>query len=152
MSLAQSSILAPGEGETFAAGPFSIRTRVSGSQTGHQFEMYELALGEATVDYHVHNTMDETIYVLEGEIEFHVATERYLRPAGSVAFIPRGIHHGFRNRGPREAKVLLLFTPSRDQDQYFRELARLFVAPSLDTAALAAAQKQFDQVLIPDGA
>ena len=64
------------------------------------------------VDYHVHRTMDETIYVVEGEIEFAVVGETYLRPAGSVAFIPRGHHHGFRNRGPARARVLILFTPS----------------------------------------
>jgi quercetin dioxygenase-like cupin family protein len=148
MSAVHPSILAPHEGETFAAGPFDIRTRVSGTQTGGEFEMYELVLGVATVDYHVHHTMDETIYVLEGEVEFRVGDERFARPAGSVAFIPRGIHHGFSNHGPAAAKVLLLFTPSRNQEQYFRELVRLFAAPSLDTRALAAVQKQFDQELI----
>jgi quercetin dioxygenase-like cupin family protein len=102
------------------------------------------------VDYHVHNTMDETLYVLDGNIEFRVGSERFNRPAGSVAFVPRGVHHGFENHGPDRAKVLVLFTPSRNQDQYFRELVRLFAAPTLDTVELARVQKRFDQELIHD--
>src|SRR5262245_61261411 len=107
------SVKSPNEGEKFPAGPFEIVTRVSGEQTSGLFEMYELALDVATVDYHVHNTMDETLYVLAGNIEFRVGQERFKRPAGSVAFVPRGVHHGFQNHGPERAKVLILFTPSR---------------------------------------
>lgn len=148
MNAAQPSVLSPDEGEKFAAGPFEIVTRVSGAQSGGAFEMYELALGAATVDYHVHHTMDETIYVLAGEIQFRVGTECFTRPVGSVAFIPRGTHHGFSNEGPAGAKVLIVFTPSRGQDRYFRELVRIFAAPQLDTAELAAVQKQYDQEVI----
>jgi quercetin dioxygenase-like cupin family protein len=145
------SILSPAEGEKFSAGPFDIISRVSGAQSGDLFEMYQLALGPASVDYHVHRTLDETIVVLEGEIEFVVAGEKFLRPAGSVAFVPRGIHHGFTNLGPGKASVLIVFTPSGDQHEYFRALERLFAAPSLDTSALTALQKRYDQELVdPD--
>ena len=93
-------VQSPDEGERFhrraARDP---EPRLSGSQSGGEFEDYELALGAATVDYHVHNRMDETITGLEGEVEFAVV-ETYVRPAGSVAFIPRGLHHGFREPRP----------------------------------------------------
>jgi len=143
-----SSILSPGEGEKFIAGPFTLFTRVAGAQTGRAFELYEIALGAATIDYHVHRTMDETLCVVEGALEFIVAGEKFLRPAGSVAFVPRGIHHGFTNHGPARARALILFTPSRDQHLYFRELQKLFAAASLDTAALKALQKVYDQELV----
>jgi quercetin dioxygenase-like cupin family protein len=142
------SILAAGAGEHYAAGPFDIRARVLGTQSQGAFEMYELGLGKATVDYHVHNTMDETIAVLEGQIEFIVAGEKFLRQPGAVAFIPRGVHHGFSNLGPSRARVFLLFNPSRNQHEYFRILEKLFAAATLDTAALKAAQTKFDQELI----
>ncbi len=143
-----SSILSPGEGEKFVAGPFTILTRVAGSQSGGAFELYELALGQATIDYHVHRTMDETLCVVEGAIEFIVAGQTFLRPTGSVAFVPRGVHHGFTNRGPARARVLIFFNPARNQHLYFRELEKLFAAPTLDTAALAALQKVYDQELV----
>lgn len=148
MSAAQPSVLLPTEGEKYLAGPFTITARVLGSQTGRAFELYELALGRATIDYHVHHAMDETLYVLEGEIEFVVAGETYLRPAGSVAFVPRGVHHGFSNFGPAPARVLVHFSPSGDQHEYFRELERLFAAPTQDAAALQALQKRYDQELV----
>jgi quercetin dioxygenase-like cupin family protein len=148
MLLSQPSVLSPTEGEKYLAGPFAITARVLGSRTGGAFELYELALGPATIDYHVHHNMDETIYVLEGEIEFVVDGEKFLRPAGSVAFVPRGLHHGFSNRGPAHARVLIHFNPSGDQHEYFRELERLFAAPVLDAAALQALQKQYDQELV----
>ncbi len=144
-------VLSPTEGETFNAGPFHIVSRVQGGQSAGLFEMYDFTLGPATVDYHVHRTMDETLYVVAGEIEFNVAGKKVLRPAGSVAFVPRGVHHGFRNPGPGRARVLITFTPSRSQNEYFRELEKLFAAPALDKAALAALQKRYDQELIEPG-
>ncbi len=148
MSVSQPSVLSPTEGQSYQAGPFAITARVLGAQNGGAFELYELALGPATIDYHVHHHMDETLTVLEGEIEFFVSGEKFLRPAGSVAFIPHGTHHGFSNLGPARARVLILFTPAGNQHEYFRELERLFAAPALDTAALAALQKRYDQELV----
>ena len=148
MTTSQPSILSPDEGEKYRAGPFDITARVLGSQSGGAFELYELAMGLATIDYHVHRRMDETLTVLAGEIEFFVDGKKFLRPAGSTAFVPRGVHHGFSNLGPARARVLILFTPAGNQHEYFRELERLFAAPSLDTAALAALQKRYDQELV----
>jgi hypothetical protein len=65
-----------------------------------------------------------------------------------VAFVPRGVYHGFTNHGPARARVLIVFNPARDQDRYFRELEKLFAAPKLETAALAALQKVYDQELV----
>jgi quercetin dioxygenase-like cupin family protein len=149
MAATESFVLSPTEGEKVIAGPFTIVSRVQGPQSGGLFEMYELAMGPATIDYHVHYTMDETLNVLEGQIEFVVAGKKFLRPAGSVAFVPRGIHHGFSNLGPARARVQIVFTPSRNQHEYFRVLEKLFGAPSLDKAALQAAQKKYDQELMP---
>jgi len=145
------SVLFPNEGEKYAVGPFAISARVIGPQNGGAFELYELVMGAATIDYHVHDKSDETLYVVEGEVEFNVAGKKFNRPAGSVAFVPRGVHHGFTNHGPAKAKVMVLFTPSGNQHEYFRELERLFQAPTLDATALTALQKRYDQVLIPEG-
>jgi quercetin dioxygenase-like cupin family protein len=145
----QPLVLSPAEGEEVKAGPFTITSRVQGPQSGGLFEMYELSMGAATIDYHVHHEMDETLYVLEGEIRFNVAGETFLRPGGSVAFVPRGVHHGFSNPGPDRARVLIVFTPARNQHEYFRILAKLFAAPALDAASLETAQREYDQQLVP---
>lgn len=146
----QAFAVSPNEGETFLAGPFRIVSRIQGSQSGGALEVYELTLGPATIDYHVHNNMDETLCVVKGEIEFNLAGKKVLKPAGSVAFAPRGVHHGFKNLGPGEATVLIFFNPSQSQHEYFRQLEKLFAAPSLDVDALHALQKQYDQQLIAE--
>lgn len=151
MSIPQAFVAAPTEGESFTAGPFYIVSRVQGGQSNGLFELYELTLGPSTIDYHVHNKMDETLTVLEGQIEFNVAGKKLSRPAGSVAFVPRGVHHGFTNHGPGKARVLILFTPSGSQHEYFRALEKLFAVPTLDTASLQALQKKYDQELIQAG-
>jgi len=148
MPTSQRSILSANEGDVFRIGPFTITARVLGPQADRRFELYELTLGKATIDYHVHMTMDETLTVLEGEIEFIVEGAKYLLSAGSVAFIPRGVHHGFSNLGTVPARVQVLFTPAGDQHEYFRELERLFAAPVLDQAALQGLQKRYDQELV----
>jgi quercetin dioxygenase-like cupin family protein len=144
----QPLVLSPTEGEKFEAGPLAFRVRVLSDQTGGSFELHELAMGPATIDYHIHRRMDETLYVVEGDIEFIVSGEKFMRPAGSVAFVPRGVHHGFTNHGPARARVLIHFSPSGNQHEYFRGLERLFAAPELDAAALQSLQKQYDQELV----
>ena len=122
MQTSQPSVLSPSEGEKYHAGPFDITARVLGAQSGGAFELYELAMGQATIDYHVHRRMDETLTVVEGEIEFFVDGKKFLRPAGSTAFVPRGVHHGFSNLGPARARVLILFTPGAPREAYFEGL------------------------------
>ena len=144
-------VLGPTEGETYDIGPFHIVARVLQSQSGGLFELYDLSLGPATIDYHVHYKMDETLCVVEGQIEFNVQGTKFLRPAGSVAFVPRGLHHGFTNPGPAKARVLITFTPPTGQHEYFRQLEKLFAGGKPDPVAVAALQKKYDQELIAPG-
>jgi mannose-6-phosphate isomerase-like protein (cupin superfamily) len=60
---------------------------------------------------HHHNSYDEAFYVLNGEMEFHVddVTERVA--AGSMAFVPRGSTHAFRNPSAEPAQMLVITTP-----------------------------------------
>ena len=60
---------------------------------------------------HHHNSYDEAFYVLNGEMEFRVndVTERV--PAGSLAFVPRGSTHAFRNPNAEPAQMLVITTP-----------------------------------------
>lgn len=146
-----SFVLGPDEGETYDIGPFHIVARVLKDQSGGLFELFELSMGQATIDYHVHHQMDETLCVVEGEIEFIVEGKKFLRPAGSVAFVPRGLHHGFTNLGPAKARVLITFTPPTGQHEYFRRLEQLFISGAPDMAAVAELQMTYDQQLVPLG-
>jgi mannose-6-phosphate isomerase-like protein (cupin superfamily) len=142
-------VASPDEGETFTIGELRIVSRVQGGQSGGELELYELVLGRFVIDYHIQHTMDETLCVIEGQVEFIVAGTKYQKSAGSVVFVPRGVHHGFSNHGPGRARVFVLFTPAGSQHEYFRRLEKLLAVPGLDKQAVKELQKQYDQELVP---
>jgi hypothetical protein len=57
-----------------------------------------------------------------------------------------GVHHGFTNHGPAQAKHLVFFSPSGSQDEYFRELVQPF--KDGDPDELKAVRKRYDQELV----
>ena len=149
MTTNQPSILSAAEGQKFFIGNWEITSRVVGPQNGNTFELYDLILGPGAVDYHVHHTSDETITVLEGNIEFMCDGKKFLHGPGATAFIPMGVHHGFTNVGPGKARVLLLFSPSSRQNEFFGKVKALFKHEKPDLQELARLQKEYDQELVP---
>ena len=60
---------------------------------------------------HHHNSYDEAFYILGGEMEFRVDGQTARVPAGSMAWVPRGATHSFRNPRPEPARMLVVTTP-----------------------------------------
>jgi mannose-6-phosphate isomerase-like protein (cupin superfamily) len=60
---------------------------------------------------HHHNSYDEAFYVLNGEMEFCVDGEIARVPAGSLAWVPRGAIHSFRNPCTVPIHMLVVTTP-----------------------------------------
>lgn len=149
MNTIEASVLSSNEGERYTIGSWKIVARVLGAQTEGRFEMYHFVLppGEE-VAYHVHDRAAETIYVIDGEVEFNVAGKKFPGTPGSVAFVPMHIHHGFRNNSQKPAEVILAFSPSTSQNEFFKKMEAVFAAGSPDLAKIKALQQEYDQVLI----
>ncbi len=60
---------------------------------------------------HHHDSYDEAFYVLSGEMEFRVDGETARVPAGSMAWVPHGAIHSFRNPTTELARMLVVTTP-----------------------------------------
>ncbi len=60
---------------------------------------------------HHHNSYDEAFYILAGEMEFCVNGQTATVAAGSIAFVPQGATHSFRNRSADAARMLVITTP-----------------------------------------
>lgn len=60
---------------------------------------------------HHHDCYDEAFYVLAGEMEFRVNGTTARVHTGSMAFVPRGVTHSFRNPSPDAARMLVITTP-----------------------------------------
>lgn len=55
---------------------------------------------------HVHDTLDDTWYILEGEMAVRCGDDEYVATAGHWVSMPRGVAHGFRVVGDRPARIL----------------------------------------------
>jgi quercetin dioxygenase-like cupin family protein len=69
---------------------------------------------------HIHHREDESLFVVEGQITFGLAGERFRASAGDLVYVPRGTVHNFQNTGQGKAKMLVLTTPAGLED-FFAE-------------------------------
>ena len=92
--------------------PFTTRVLLRSEQTGDQVALVENTLppGTAGPPLH-HHDFDEAFHVLEGELTFQVGDELTAAAAGSLVFVPRGIHHTLANPNDAPARYLLVITP-----------------------------------------
>jgi quercetin dioxygenase-like cupin family protein len=95
---------------------------------------------------HFHTKEDETFYILEGGIRFHIGDKKFTAKAGELAFAPREIPHQF-SLVTETAKALLLISPP-GIETFFKEFG--VPAQSLELPPLAEGQPPaefFDNML-----
>lgn len=80
--------------------------------------------GQEGADLHVHRDHTDLFYVLEGEFTLRLGPEgepNVLR-AGTLARMPAGVVHGFRNAGDAELRFLNFHAPGVGFAGYMRDL------------------------------
>jgi quercetin dioxygenase-like cupin family protein len=116
--------------EIIRIGALELRFLQDKHSTGGSLDMFELIVpaGARVPIPHHHESWEETVYGLSGEMVWTVdGTEITARP-GDCVFIPRGAVHHFINRGTETAKALSVLTPGVLGPEYFREMAALINA------------------------
>ncbi|MDZ5452839.1 cupin domain-containing protein [Labrys sedimenti] len=98
---------------------------------------------------HYHESWDETVYGLEGEMTFRIGDGEVGLSVGETLFIPRGTVHAFRNDGPVPATCLVVLTPGVLGIDYFREVAALLAADTPDLAQMGAIMRRYGLVPAP---
>jgi quercetin dioxygenase-like cupin family protein len=68
--------------------------------------------------FHFHPRQEESVYVVEGEIEQWLETERRVLHAGDSAFIRPGLVHASYNISARPARVLAILGPAVGPEGY----------------------------------
>ena len=98
---------------------------------------------------HYHESWDEIIYGLTGVTTWRVGGQDIaIGPGGSV-FIKRGIVHGFRNDTQETASCLCILTPGVLGPDYFREMAALMSAGTLDPTRMKDTMMRYGLVPVP---
>lgn len=63
--------------------------------------------------FHRHPALEEIIYILEGQAEQWVGTERRVLAPGEIAHIPMNTVHGTYNPYPKPLKFLAILSPAK---------------------------------------
>ncbi|WP_250467831.1 cupin domain-containing protein [Caballeronia sp. GAFFF2] len=94
-------------------GGSRARLLVSGNHTDDAYCMLEMfsPAGRAT-PMHRHENEEETLLMLEGELDAIVDGTRHRLLAGSTAVLPRGSRHQLINSGAQTARYLVICTPA----------------------------------------
>ncbi len=114
----------PSEGKSVLGG-FAVY-KLSGEATGGAYSVVEHNLQPRALaaPIHTHRDVDETSYVLEGEIGALIGDREVYAGPGTLVLKPRGIPHTFWNAGATPAKLLELISPA-GFEPYFEELDQL---------------------------
>lgn len=89
-----------------------LRVLLSSRQTGGQFSMVEGIMppgGDGGL--HIHLREDESMYILEGELEVTIGDEVTVLKAGTSYFAPRGVPQRLRNTGSVPMRGIVVGTP-----------------------------------------
>ena len=102
----------PGEGESLWVMGSRWTVKAADMRTRGAYALTETILvAGSEPPPHIHHSEDEAIYVLEGELSFQVADEKFERGPGSFVFMPKDVPHGFTVQGGEETRVLFIFSP-----------------------------------------
>lgn len=114
----------------------AIRTKVRSSQTNMQYSCVDVAVAPKTMGPapHVHEALDELMYVYEGTITILVGKEVHHVQAGGWHFRPRGIVHTFWNGTDKVARSIDMYFNQNFED--FLEELFFQVLPGMQTGKI----------------
>ena len=135
---------AAGEGRSVWLRGTRVQFKVeSDSAAGMSLTEWDAAPGFDT-GAHVHERLEETWYVLSGELEFRVGEETFTAGAGTTVFVAPHVPHAFANRSGANATFLLAMSPP-EHDRYFDELADILNGEGApDPQAIGDLRRRYD--------
>jgi DNA-binding transcriptional MerR regulator/quercetin dioxygenase-like cupin family protein len=114
-------------GEHIKLGGESLDCKVSARDTDGAMCVFEFTAGWPR---HLHRDQDEWIYVVDGEVAFEVGEKPFRLHAGESVFIPRNVAHVWTPAGSGPAKVINVYHPAGNLEEFFRTLSKHKDIPS----------------------
>ena len=113
-------LVTPEDGEV-TADPIGYpqRTIADASATRGAYSLHEMMkpAGEGPPP-HIHDSMEEAFYILEGEFTFTIGAEQVKAVPGCFVLAPRGVMHGFHNSGDIVGRYLRFFSPALSDEDH----------------------------------
>jgi uncharacterized cupin superfamily protein len=143
MSL-EAVLLAPETGETLTLRGTKVRMlATAATSVGASTFEFEALPGWDTGS-HVHSSIEEQFYVIDGEMQLRAGNELIVGGPGTFVSVPIGVAHAFANRSDVPARMLLVATPP-GHERYFAGLAEILSREGApDPDEIAALRARFD--------
>lgn len=114
-----------------AVGQLTIRFRVTGEESNGTVAIFEMEVppGAKVPAPHFHDAYEETLFGLEGTLDWTVEGTTHTLGAGDVLCIRRGEVHGFVNDGPETARQLAVVSPAVIGPRFFQDMGEAVPDP-----------------------
>jgi quercetin dioxygenase-like cupin family protein len=116
--------------ERIQVGAMGIRFLVEAADSNGSVSVFEcfVPADSRMPAPHSHDAFEETIYGLDGVTSWTVDGRAVEIGVGDAFCVPRGVVHGFQNRGAEDAKFLAVASPGVMRPDYFREIHGVMAA------------------------
>ena len=113
------------DGQTVSVVGDTYRIVISGEQTGGAYAAIDMLIPPGGgPGPHSHTAIQESFYVVDGEIVFKTEAETYTAGKGTFINIPLGgLIHAFKNKTNTTAHLLCVVTPA-GLEKFFQEIGR----------------------------
>lgn len=137
--------------ETISVGGLTLEFLETRDTTGGSMDMFRFtAAPKARMPVpHYHESWDEAVYGLAGEMLFTVDGKDIPVRPGESLFIRRGVVHGFRNETTGLATCLSVLSPGALGVAYFREIAALAEKGAPDPARMKDVMLRYGLIPVP---
>src|SRR5437899_1965991 len=109
----RSYALGAGEGWVYDVGAEFI-VKLGERRHGRRFALLEYATDQDEWPGHTHPAEDEVFYVLKGALTFRCGNDEFDVDEGGVIFLPNGIEHGYKIRGGKPVRLLVVTAPASE--------------------------------------
>lgn len=131
----KAKIVTPDQGTSVWAMGIHVTVRFTSKDTDGAYSVFEDVVSPgAGPPLHTHTKEDETMFVLEGELEVTLGEQIATVRPGTFVHMPRGVPHCFKNVTDRTAKMLLSYTPG-GFEQWFLDIGTPAINASADPAS-----------------
>jgi DNA-binding transcriptional MerR regulator/quercetin dioxygenase-like cupin family protein len=110
-----------------------IDCKVSGKDTNGALCVFELTINGGGPK-HLHYDLDEWIYILDGEFEFHVGAKQLQLGRGESIFIPRNVAHVWGSASETRGRIVNVYQPAGSIEEFFREVGTYSGEPPIHEA------------------
>lgn len=115
-------VVEPDGGEPLWVAGHRITIKATAQDTGGAFGLVESrAPADAGPPLHVHHGVDESVWIVKGQVRWRCGDRDFTVGPGSFVLLPRGVPHTFQVVGDEEAVMLGLLTPG-GSERYFADV------------------------------